>query len=586
MAFPTFQNQAVAGKKQDDIHNAVGSQVSSPTFVDNAVHHAVYSVSTDATTGKFSSVARPDSTDFQPTLPKTYSYEERSASLLLKHSRAGGVNHDTPTFFNNNQLVTGSTPPLYLFSGDDRLLPASVTTDSKGSIINFNNMRGETLSSLGMDSDLPLRAGQVVDVGLRTSDLAMRLFSGKKHSLNSVSVGQSFSGPRISTSVTDKSSTLFRHSGSFVSKDLRSLTLVNALRCLARHDHYTVYNDRFGNFIYAPNGFLQSDRRISNKLAANVQTDPISDASNRVIVTGPRVALNSDNEAHVDDAELQKRDGVIKTQTYQDPTANTRRAARATANQVLRLNRKGQGAIKNSGQLDAWDLQPGTVVSFVHPTTNEDMRAAIVECTHVMSTRLSSLRMLSYEMGISDLLHSANTTIEDMAEESSVGIDNTIKVVDMSVVGPMDFKVAAHIKVRQVATRSLRTHSDPAQITLSETADDTHSGFLIGHRLPDKGAAASRGAIGTGLTPRVSGGTYSNNILTASPVGFPSAGQLVINDSIHAQYTGKTDTTFTGVSVLAPTGASIPANNLTVRLLRGRGHEIGTVKAPYRRRTL
>tara|TARA_R100000458_G_C8271715_1_gene246465 strand:+ start:65 stop:637 length:573 start_codon:yes stop_codon:yes gene_type:complete len=186
-------------------------------------------------------------------------------------------------------------------------------------------------------------------------------------------------------------------------------------------------------------------------------------------------------------------------------------------------------------------------------------------------------------MGISDLMNTVNLDTIDMRESASIGVDNTIKVVDMSAVGSMNLKVNGVIKVRQVLGRSERTHSNPSQITLNETANDIHSGFLIGHRLPDEGAAVSRGAIGTGLTPRLTGGSFNNGTLTvSSTTGFPSAGQLVVNDTRHAQYTGKTNTTFTGVSVLAPSGATIPANNLTVRLLRGRAHEVGTVKMTSR----
>tara|TARA_R100000152_G_C6779581_1_gene211347 strand:- start:2241 stop:4007 length:1767 start_codon:yes stop_codon:yes gene_type:complete len=583
MALPVLTgNSAVAGKKQDAIYSSVASQVSSPTFVDNAVHHAIYTVSTDTTTGKYQTVTRPSSADFQVTLPKAYTFEERSASMLLKHHPSHGVNEDIPVFFNDDRLATGSTPPLYLFTEDGRLIPDSITSATKGSVANLLNMRGQTLESLGVSGDSPVHAGQIVDVGLRTSDLAMRLFKGKNHGLNSVSVSLPFSGPRSGTITTAKGGSLYRHSGHFVSKDFRSTTMVNALRFLARHDHYTLYNDRYGNFVYAPSAFLQSDRRLVNEIASHIITNPVADASNRVIITGPSNALNSNNEAHVDDVELQKRDGAIKTQVYTDPTANTRAAARKTANQMLRLNRKAQGSFKSVNQLDAWDLQPGTVVTFQHPTTKKETRAALVEATHAMSSRQSEIQMLSYEMGISDLFNSAQLELEDSQGESTVGMDNTITVEDMSAVGPMDFKIRPTIRVRQVTGKSLRSLSDPSQITLNESTTDMHAGFLIGHRHPDEGAAASRGAIGTGLTPRVSSGSFNSTTLTvSSTTGFPATGHLVINDSIHASYTGKTSTTFTGVSVLAPSGATIPANNLTVRLLRGRAHEMGTVKSTF-----
>lgn len=592
MSFPSFANQAVAGAKQDAVHTTVGSQISSPKFVDNAFHHAVYTVNTDTTTGRFRALTRPASSDFQVTLPKAYNYTEQNGSLLLTHSPAPGVKNDTPIFFNDNRLSTGVTPPLMLFSGNDRILPESVSSATDGSKLNLTNMKGRTLEDLGLsDAESPLYAGQTVEVGLRTSDLAMRCFRDKKHGLNSISLALPFSGSRSGVTTTHKGATLFRHSGTFLSRDLRSATLINALRFMARHDHYTIYHDRFGNLVYAPDGFLQKDRNITNILAHNIITDPVIDASNRVIVTGKKVALNSDNEAHVDDMEVQKRDGVIKTQVYTDPTASTRAAARKTANHILRLNRKAQGSIRSTGHFGDWDLQPGDVVGFRHPTTDALTRSAVVEATHSMLSGQTDLQLMSYEVGMSDLLNTTNVTLEDDKNNSTIGIDNTLESLEMSAVGPMDLRAHGIMAYRQITTRSIRSHSDPTQITLGNIGKDIHSGFIIGHRHADVGDGPSRSAIGTGLTLRLTGGSFNTTTVTvSSTTGFPSSGLgrdfLLINESIQASYSGKTSTTFTGVSVVAPSGATIPATGLSVRLLRTRAHEVGTVKSQIVRKVL
>ena len=581
MTFPSFTTSANAGTKQDAIHNSVGSRISSPKFVDNAVHHAAYKVTTDVTTGKSLGLSRPNTSDFQVTLGKGYDYSEEVGTLQLTHAQVPGVNDNIPVFNNDYRLVTGSTAPLTLFSGNDRILTDTVTTKSKASEIVLQNTSGRTLSQLGLEDDtLLLQAGQIVNVGLRTSDLAMRLFDGKTHALNSISLSLPYAGSRSGVDSQHSGSSLLRHSTTFLSRDFRLVAIPQALRFIARHDNYLLHSDRYGNFINAPSGCSQTDRKIDSMIADNVQIDPMVDIANSIIVRGNEVALNNDNIAQVNDAEMQKRDGMIKTTTIRDPTANTKASARRSANQMLRLNRKAQSSIKSKGHIRAWDLQPGDVIDYMVLNAKQPLRTGILEATHYSPENVSKFTLLSYDVGIEEILNSIDVTLESEGDAESPRLDNSIKQAEYSAIGLSSIRVRSVMRKREVMNTKPRGLSATSGITFTNTGVDNHSGFLIGHRGFDTGNASGRGAIGTGLTPRVSSGSFSSTTLTvSSTTGFPSAGYLVINDGIHAQYTRKTNTTFTGVSVLAPSGATIPANNLTVRLLRERSHEIGTVKS-------
>ena len=119
-------------------------------------------------------------------------------------------------------------------------------------------MKGESLSQLGYESigsNRQLNGGQFADVGLRTTDLTMRIFRNKSHGLNSISLGLPFGGPRVGEVTTYKGAGMIRHSTNFLAQDFRGQNVPDTLRFIARHDNYILFCDRFGNFIYAPNGF-------------------------------------------------------------------------------------------------------------------------------------------------------------------------------------------------------------------------------------------------------------------------------------------------------------------------------------------
>ena len=589
-SFPNPGDQTeVPGGRDDDIRSSVGSKVSAAKFVDNSVHHAIYEISTDSSTRRYMSLSRPKNSDFQVTLPKQYDYTERDSTLLLSHTIAPGVENNTPVFFNDTKLLTGSTPPILLFGGKSRISTGDITTETKGSKIALENMGGLALVDLGLEPGISsLAAGQIVDVGLRTTDLVMKLFKDKMHGINSISVGIPFAGSRAGTVSTHKGSSLFHHSTQFLSRDFNSVSIPNAIRYVARASHYLIYTDRFGNFIFAPDGFAQTDRTVEGITSDDVSYDPIVDAANRVIVTGSQYSLNSDNEAHIDDGEAQKRDGVVKTQRVNDPTAKTRTAARASARNFLRLNKKAQAAINTSGHINSWDLEPGSVVNYKQLTGGRPVRAAVIETNHYMTTGKSDFLLLSYQTGVEGVFNTIDMDKQTVSERDSVFSDNTISKVDYSMVGKSKLRGRGFLKMRKVASSKVRSHSTlsgTGAITLDDDGVEKHSGFILGHRGYEQGASSGRSAIGTGLTPHLTGGSFSSTTITVpSTTGFPTTGTLIVDETSYVTYSGKTSTTFTGVSLQA--GPALSSSGLTVRLLRTRGHEVGTVKSKVMRRKL
>ena len=384
-------------------------------------------------------------------------------------------------------------------------------------------------------------------------------------------------------------SSLSKNSTTFLSRDFRLVGVPEALRFIARHDHYVLYSDRFGNFIYAPSGFSQTDRTLESILASNVLVDPMMDIANKIIVTGNNIALNNNNIAQVEDVEMQKRDGIVKTTQYTDPTANTKAGARRSANQMLRLNRKAQSSIKSKGHIRAWDLQPGDVIDY-HPLNGEtSIRTAILEATHSNPSGMSEFTLLSYDVGIQDILNTIDVMLESAEDTTAPRLDNSIEQKEYSAVGLCNIRIKLLMNKREVMTSKPREHSI-STMSLTNTGADVHSGFSIGHRGFDTGNAAGRGAIGTGVAPRTVMGSVASGsgpyvLNVTSTDGLPTSGNIIINEAIHATYTGKDGTTLTGVNVQAPSNATISGTNLPLRLLRTRSHEMGTNKNKQDNRT-
>lgn len=539
--------------RMNDLHNEVGAIAEEPVFVDNAVHHVIYETTQDLS--KKVQIKKPKQSDFQPSHARKYRLSEEESSVRLAHTT-----HEDAPFFNGEQLGTTSSRPMLLYDVDDtptRLRTDKIVSSNKGARIVLNNMKGRRLADFQMSATSHVYMGQTVSVGLRSTDLVEKLFDKALHGLNSID--------------TKGVSTLF------VAKNFNSVVLPTAVRAVARHDHYVMYYDRFGNFIYAPKIFNIKDRELGiQRGVGQTRIDPVVDVANRMTVKGKGIAVNDVISAQVDDAELQKKHGSIKQMSVFDPTANNESKARKSAGQALRLNRKAQGALSSKGHSQSWDFEPGDIVEYKSQIGN--VKQAIIELTH-SSTGETDVQMISYEAGLEAILTGLGNDGDVSSEKDEVDRSFQITKINKSGVGEANMRVAGVLTVRPVVSTLARTKTNRFGLSASP---DLHAGMLLGHR--NSGYGAGRSALGFGITPRINGTHAGSTITVTSTTGFADSGHLILDNKSFVSYSGKTATTFTGVTLVS--GSAITSPIAEMRMLRPRGHEMRTTKGRKIRRKI
>jgi hypothetical protein len=572
--------------RADNVRDTVGSVVETPTFVDNAVHHARYEKLKDLK-GRQLKIHAPTQGDFQMTHPRKYRIIEEQSTVRLTHADKQGVKDDGAIYFDGQRLTTGSTPPLMTFGADEdssfRLRPSKIEDASKGTRLHLFNMKGRSLDDLGMDkNESHFRLGQTVNVGLRTTDLVQYLLKDKMQGFNSISTGLPYTGTRLGDTQTYQGA-VANHSMNFLSQNFYGVPIVTAMRYTARHDGHVIFYDRFGNLIYAPEVFHVIDRTVGkSKGSGGSENDPIVDVANRIVIQAKRHAANDDLTVSVDDAELQKKHGNVKQQKIVDPTATNTTAARRSANQMLRMNRKAQGAMRSNRHASSWDIEPGDVVMYDNPIDRTKSPRAVVEVEHILSKQESDFQFVSYERGLEGAIL-ALTAEGEVTADSELS-DATLQIVkkDISCIGSAPFRSRGAMFFREVTGAQPRVKSTYLNHALLDKDANIHSGFLIGHRGATSGDKVARSAIGVGLTKKTAHtGLVGTTLTVTATAGFPATGHLIIEGTKHISYTGIGGaTTFTGVTAHVGT----VGGSGSVQLIRPRAHEIGTVKGPRKRR--
>lgn len=537
--------------RMDSLHDEVGAIIEEPTFVDNAVHHVIYE--TTQSVSKTTQVSKPNQNDFQTTHPRRYRISEEESSVRLAHTT-----HEDAPFFNGEQLSNTSSRPMLLIADTDpalRLRTQSLINTNKGVRVNLNNMKGKNLNDFNMSDVTHVYAGQTLSVGLRSTDLVEKMFSKALHSLNSVA--------------TKGISTLF------VAQNFNSTVLPTAVRFIGRHDHFVMYYDRFGNFLYAPKIFAIKQRELGiQRGIGKTKVDPIVEVANRITVRGNGIAVNDAISVQVDDAEAQKKQGSIKEMKLKDPTVNNESKARISASQLLRLNQKAQGSLQSNMHAQSWDLEPGDVVEY--NSAIGKIKQAIIELEHSSSGE-SNFQLISYEAGLEAVVNAFGDNADIDDEEGEQDRTHQITTINKSGVGNSNLRVRGMLNVRPVIHQLARTRT-----SADNTYPNIHAGLLLGHR--NSGYGAGRSALGFGITPRINGTYAAGAITVSSTTGFADSGYLILDDQSFVSYSGKTATTFTGVSLIS--GASIPATIGAMRMLRPRAHEMRNTKGLRIRRKI
>jgi len=554
-----------------------------PVFVDNAVLHAEYKVNTTTTNGVTSSISPPTYDDFQFVHDRVYQLTETQDGVRLSHPHKAGMRYDGQIMFNGERLDSSDdTPPLLIIGTDDllnRLIVGNVSADEYGTFMPLPNMKSRRLKDLEFEESV-VRLGQTVGVGFRTTDAVQRLVGKTYNSLNSFDIGYTFTGPRSGKNTLYKGADVGKHSTRFTAMDLYGVAILEAIQHYGRFDNHALYMDRFGNLLYAPTVFALTSRELGEATGVGgIKNKPLLPKANRIQSEGRSRAMNDNNISIVEDLELQKQMGAIKTTTVFNPLAKTPTQSRRAAAESLRGIKKVQRVIESKDHINSWDLEPGDVVKYEAPSSGVVKYMALLHATHSSRTHASDFVMMHSEAGLESII-SMSESKSALAYGEQDDVTFLEPVIEMSNTGVFNFNITAFVSSYLNGATQPREHSGGKPD--SNEGVNRHAGFIIGHRTLTSNNTA-RGAIGVGA----SYSTYTNGSLNAGTLTvddtsrFPSSGSIMVvspeaTKSLLISYTGKTATTFTGCT---PAGPVTFTSDARVIYARPRSHETRMCRA-------
>jgi len=246
-----------------------------------------------------------------------------------------------------------------------------------------------------------------------------------------------------------KNKTDRKHSMRFVAKDFNNVNIMTALRFLGRHDTRMVMLDRFGNMLYVPISFSESNKVIDPNLKTGLNsTDKIENIPNRITIKGIPIALNDSVIVTLNDTERQSGTNgeVIEGETILDATVNNSNAARRVGRQILRSNNLESGTIVSEGQINVTELRPGMTVDY------GGTQHVITEITHYPIEKKSDIVLLTVDTGLEGVLQGINEsmTMEDNQTNPSTFIQNIKE--NISMFGRLQVRTIVRVTQRGVDT--------------------------------------------------------------------------------------------------------------------------------------
>jgi len=457
-----------------DDTNVVMKHVRKPVFVDNALHLGEFAM--QGTTQAKVTVKQRKTSTYAVASTHSYTIDEREDSVVLTHTPTPGHTSENWILYMHssfeNDVASNTLRMLYSIDQQtERLSLGSHSTGNKGSVFAVRNMKGKTLSELGFNGTAGY-AAQPIDVGFRTTDMAIRLGRDIADTLTSVNIA-------LPISPSNSSGDRRRHSTRFVATDFYGVNLVTALRFLGRHDNHIVYFERFGSLLYVPFNFGEAGRTVNaQERSGPAGTNPIDNTSNRVIVQGQPLSVNDNAYAEVSDAERQSgRGGDVQEepQVIEDFTVRNNESARRVARSVLKANNLLSGNKTSAGHPNAWDLRPGKVIQY------EGRNRILTEVRHNLSENTADLVFLTVDSGIEGVLQGILEGAQNTGSRPEV-VEQIIE---------KNFSLFADIEIVTVPIITIQGHGK--------------SGFIIGK-------AMNRGVLGGSSDEETIGGSKSTPI--------------------------------------------------------------------------
>ncbi len=455
--------------------NVVMKQARKPVFVDNALH--LGEITKQGSSKSKVTLRKRNTTSYAIASTHSYDIDEREDSIVLTHTPTAGHDSTSAIYYMNSKLegndAASNTPPL-LYAIDrqtERLALGSTSSGSKGTVFAVRNMKGSTLEELGFDSKRAY-AAQPIDVGLRTTDMAIRLGNEVAGDLTSINTALPISP---SNSSNDRRSFTTK----FVAADFYGVNLITALRFLGRHDNYITYFERFGSLLYVPFNFAEAGRFVNSSMrTGTASSNPVDNTSNRIIVQGKALAVNEKARAEVNDGERQSGLGAEVIQeplVVEDFTVGSNQQARMVGNSILKANNLLKGSQNSNGHPSSWDLRPGKIIEY------DGVRRILVEVKHNLVNNTADLVFLTLDTGIEGVLLGISEGVQSIGSNP-----NTVEQITET-----NFSLFGEIKIVTIPIITIQGHGD--------------SGFVIGR-------AMSRGTLGATSSQETIGGSKNTPV--------------------------------------------------------------------------
>ena len=395
----------LATGRADAAQNTVMKKIRKPRFVDNAVRHAQY---TKVKAGFAAN--KPTKTDFIPTPERRYKLIEEEDTIRLLHNPTDSMTYEGSLFYDGDKVTATSTLPALAVGSENHaqaLVMSEIKTSTKGNRYGIENLKGRKLHDIGF-TDKTIRFAQKVGVGLRTSDLAIKLGNTSQSSINGLKVK--------------------RPSGTFVAQDFYGIDSLTAIRFLAKHDFYSPRSDRFGNLVYSPQTQIEREHLLTeNRVSGGTSENNNSALPNRVVVRGKSRANNDKNVVQVDDFGTQGDSVNEVPGGIYAPTALTKASARRIGQNMLRMSKKANDSKILVDVLEGSHIQPGDLVSYQSRTDNN--KQIVLSGNYDLINRKSDLHINSVDGTLEDVLQKfqevdiSNTSEDDFDRNRQFSVE-------------------------------------------------------------------------------------------------------------------------------------------------------------------
>ena len=451
-------------------NDAIMKVIRPPVFVDNAVTVGQYE--TGLTKPK---LKRMSSDDFQPTTGRAMEVVEQEDGMVLVSAQRPGHTYKGSPYFLDSTLVSAERMPL-LYAGvndpSQRLVPASVSAATQGSFVLLESMTDRSFGDIGF-TEKQVMTTHPVDIGLRTSDLAMKLGINVASNLSSVTIS------RPSKATSD--STRAQHSTNFLAAPFRGVNLITALRYVGRTSGRIVYATRFGSLMFMPFQYSDRSHLVNSYFRLGVDNKSTNfDSVNRVIVVGKQRGLNSNVMVSMDDRSTQGESGdeTIREMSspIEDDSLTTMVSARKMARQILRSNNTLKTSRTVGGLPELWFAKAGDNVVF-----GDDMEPnLILDTSHDLTNKRTDITVLSVDGGIQGILQNLEENIVSSRPVDT--IERTAGVVkeEMSFNFNTKFRTTLLITMRPRVGEKLTL--GPTGASVARGSKIGQGGFVLGVR--------------------------------------------------------------------------------------------------------